>query len=81
MRRDQRTQRTPASAQTARATTSLLPTSGFALIVDGQAKAEFEMQDQATKAATNLKRRFPMLQVKVYDAENKRRESIEPAAA
>jgi hypothetical protein len=69
MRRDQRTQRTPAPAPRARATTGL-PTSGFALIVDGQAKAEFETRDRALKAATDLKRRFPMLQVRIYDAEN-----------
>lgn len=81
MRRDQRTQRTPAPAPMARAKTSLLPTSGFALIVDSQVKAEFKTQDQATEAATDLKRRFPMLQIKVYDAENKRSESIELAAA
>ena len=72
MRGDLRTQRTPAPAPTARATTNLLPTSGFALIVDGQVKAEFKTQDQATEAATDLKRRFLMLQIKVYDAENKR---------
>ena len=63
-----------------RATTSL-PTNGFAIIVDGHAKAEFEMRDQALNAATDLKRRFPMLQVKIYNAENGRSESIEPVAA
>jgi len=80
MRRDQRTERTPAPAPMARATTSL-PTSGYALIVDGQAKAEFETQDRALKAARDLKRRFPMLQVKIYDAENRRSEGIDLAAA
>jgi hypothetical protein len=58
-----------------------LPASGFALIVDGQAKADFETQSQALKAATDLKGRFPMLQVRVYDAETKRSEQIELAAA
>ena len=74
MRRDQRTERT--AAPTRRATTSL-PTSGFALIVDGHPKAEFKTQDQALKTGTDLKQRFPMLQVKIYDAENGRSESIE----
>ena len=32
------------------------------------------------KAAKDLKERFPMLQVKVYDAESKRSEEIELAA-
>jgi hypothetical protein len=80
MRRDQRTQRMPASAPMVKAATDL-PSSGFVLIVDGQAKAEFKTQDQALKAATDLKRRFPVLQVKIYDAENRRSEAIELAAA
>ena len=80
MRRNQRTQRTAVPAPTARAATNL-PAGGFALIVDGQVKAEFETQDSALKAATDLKRRFPMLQVKIYDAQNKRSESIDVAAA
>ena len=58
-----------------------LPTNGFALIVDGQTKREFDMQDRAMKAAMELKGRFPMLQVKVYDAETKQSETIELAAA
>ena len=58
-----------------------VPTSGYALIVDGHSKAIFASKDQALKAAEDLKGRFPMLQVKVYDAENKRSEKIELAAA
>ena len=57
-----------------------VPTSGYALIVDGHSKAIFASKDQALKAAEDLKGRFPMLQVKVYDAESKRSEEIELAA-
>ena len=78
MRRDERTQRTPAPVRRA---TSSLPNAGFALIVDNQPKAEFKTHDQALKAGIDLKQRFPMLQVKIYDAENRRSESIELAAA
>ena len=46
-----------------------LSTCGYTLIVDGLAKKEFGTQDLALKAARELKGRFPMLQVKVYDAE------------
>jgi hypothetical protein len=53
-----------------------LPTSGYALVVDGQVKREFEERDRALKAARDLKRRFPMLQVKVHDAETKQSETI-----
>jgi hypothetical protein len=51
------------------------------LIVDGQVKTEFKEQDRALKAARDLKGRFPMLQVKVYDAGNRRSEQIELVAA
>jgi hypothetical protein len=78
MRQHQRTLRTPAPAHKA---TTVLPTSGYALIVDGQVKTEFTTQDHALKAARELKARFPMLQIKVYDAENKRSEETELAAA
>ena len=81
--RQQRTQRmsTPAPVATQNRTGTGLPASGFALIVDGQAKADFETDEQALKAASDLKGRFPMLQVRVYDAERKRSEQIELAAA
>ena len=54
---------------------------GYSLIVDGHAKREFKNQDSAVQAAKDLKKRFPMLQVKVYDAETKRVEQIELAPA
>jgi hypothetical protein len=57
-----------------------LPTSGYAVIVDGHSKADFVFSDQALKAAKDLKKRFPMLQVMVYDAERKRSEKIELTA-
>ena len=56
-------------------------TCGYTLIVDGLAKKEFGTQDLALNAARELKGRFPMLQVKVYDAESKQSETIELAAA
>jgi len=48
-------------------------------VVDGQPKTEFKTKDRALKAARDLKGRFPMLQVKIYDAEGS--EEIELAAA
>ena len=78
--RQQRTQRTSAPAPMSKAGTGL-PTSGYALIVDGQAKREFDAHDSALKAARDLKRRFPRLQVKVYDAQKKQSETVEMVAA
>ena len=83
--RQQRTQRmsTPAPSMpspTSRARVDL-PTNGYALVVDGLAKKEFDTRDHALKAARELKGRFPRLQVKVFDAENKQSETIEFATA
>ncbi|MGY8684161.1 hypothetical protein Q2941_41370 [Bradyrhizobium sp. UFLA05-153] len=76
--RQQRTQQTPSPMFR---TVTGLPAGGYALIVDGQPKMEFDTQDRAINAAKELKGLFPMLQVKVYDAETKQSEVIEPAAA
>jgi hypothetical protein len=57
-----------------------LPTNGFALIVDGLVKAEFSSKDRARSQAADLKSRFPMLQVRVYDACSKHSEDIALAA-
>ena len=78
--RQQRTQRMSAPAPMPKAGTGL-PTSGYTLVVDGQAKTEFDTHDHALKAARDLKGRLPMLQVKVYDAEKKLSETIELGAA
>jgi hypothetical protein len=45
-----------------------LPRSGFALEVDGRLKTEFETKEGAERGAIELKRRFPMLQIRIYDA-------------
>ena len=78
--RQQRTHRMSTPAPISRAAVGL-PTSGYALIVDGQAKKEFDTRDCALKAATELKGRFPILQIKVFDAEKKQSETIELATA
>jgi hypothetical protein len=50
-----------------------LPASGFALEVDGRLKAEFATRDGAKAGAEELKKRFPMLRVGIYDAQTKTR--------
>jgi hypothetical protein len=77
--RQQRAQRMSTPAPVPKAVVGL-PTSRYTLIVDGQAKKEFDTQDRALKAARELKGRFPNLQVKVFDVERKQSESIELAA-
>jgi hypothetical protein len=45
-----------------------LPKSGFALEIDGRLKTEFSTREGAERGAIELKRRFPMLQRRIYDA-------------
>jgi hypothetical protein len=78
--RQQRTQRVSTPGPISKAGVGL-PTSGYALIVDGQAKKEFDSQDRALKSARELKGRFPNLQVKVFDAERKQSETVELVAS
>jgi hypothetical protein len=53
-----------------------LPVSGYAIEVDGRPKIEFESKGGALAGAEDQKTRFPMLQVKIYDAQTKTREEI-----
>ena len=54
-----------------------LPASGYALEVDGRLKAEFATWEAAKTAAEELKKRFPMLQIRIYDAQTKKREEVQ----
>ncbi|GLR89612.1 hypothetical protein GCM10007857_63260 [Bradyrhizobium iriomotense] len=58
------------------AATPKLPASGYALEVDGRVKAEFSTKDGALAGAQELKQRFPMLQVRIYDARTMAREEV-----
>jgi hypothetical protein len=60
----------PTPRRTTRATPQA-PTSGYALVVDRQIKTEFATHDAARNRAESLKRRFPALQVQIFDAETK----------
>jgi hypothetical protein len=53
-----------------------VPASGYALLVDGRVKAEFETREGVDVGARDLKRRFPMLQIKIYDAQSKSEEVV-----
>jgi len=43
-------------------------TEGYGIEVDGQMKAVFDTQEAAETKARELKTKFPMLQIKIYDA-------------
>ena len=52
-----------------------LPASGCALEVDGRLKAKFTARDGARAGGEELKKRFPMLQIRIYDAQRRARKS------
>lgn len=54
-----------------------LPASSYALEVDGRLKAEFATKDGARTGAEELKKRFPMLRVRIYDAQTKVSEEVQ----
>ncbi|OKO91717.1 hypothetical protein AC629_01830 [Bradyrhizobium sp. NAS80.1] len=48
--------------------TTELPKTGFAIEIDGLLKTEFSTKEGAEHGAIELKRRFPMLQIRIFDA-------------
>jgi hypothetical protein len=44
------------------------PTDGFATIVDGHFKSEFDTADAAEAAGRKLKSTYPYLQIEIYDS-------------
>jgi hypothetical protein len=54
-----------------------LPITGYVLEVDGRMKTEFKTREGARIGAQELKRRFPMLRIKIYDAETRTKEEIQ----
>jgi hypothetical protein len=57
----------------------LVMTEGFGLEVDGRMKTVFPTLEAAQKRARDLKAEFPMLQVKVYDAAEKKLLELSPS--
>lgn len=52
---------------------NLMPTEGYALEIDGKLKTEYGTSDQAMKAGLELKKKFPHIQVVVFDAKERTR--------
>ncbi len=53
------------------------PTEGYILEVDGKFKSEFESSEAAMKAGLELKKKYPHIQVKVYDAKERTRTLVD----
>jgi hypothetical protein len=58
-------------------TTIELPKAGFAIEIDGRV-TEFATRDGAEQGAIELKRRFPALQIRVFDAGADARNELPP---
>ena len=58
-----------------------LPTEGFAIAVDGKIKMSYATSDDALKAGQDIKRKFPVVQVVIFDAKTKERTLVEVPAA
>jgi hypothetical protein len=51
----------------------VIPPEGFALVVDGVFKNEFESGAAAQNAASELLKKYPMLRIEIYEASTKAR--------
>ena len=56
---------------------STIPLKGYVLEVDGKFKSEFETSEAAMKSAMDLKKKYPQIQVNVYDAKGHTRTPVE----
>jgi hypothetical protein len=52
-------------------------TEGYVLEVDGKFKSDYETSAAAMKVALELKKKYPQIQVKVYDAKERTRTPVE----
>jgi hypothetical protein len=81
MRRQHRERRSDMPVPVRQRATPDAPSTGYALIVDGQIKSEFSTPDRAIETAKELKKRHPRLQVKVFNHETRTSELIGLVAA
>jgi|SRR6185437_2045763 hypothetical protein len=54
-----------------------IPTDGYVLSVDGKLKTRFETANEAVTAAAKLKETYPVIQVAVYDAAERKYSPVE----
>ena len=58
-----------------------LPKEGYAVAVDMKVKSEYKTAEEALKAGAEIKRKFPLVQVTVYDADKGTRTPVEVPAS
>jgi hypothetical protein len=70
----------PATNDTTRpknSSANTIPSQGYVLEVDGKFKSEFQTSEAAIKSALELKKKYPQIQVNVYDAKEHARTLVE----
>jgi hypothetical protein len=75
----EKTTEEPASSGTTRPKnlSANVTTEGYVLEVDGKFKSEYESSESAMKAGLELKKKYPHIQVRVYDAKEQMRTLVE----
>lgn len=56
---------------------NLIPSDGYGLEVDGRLKSHFDTAEVATRAGLELKKKYPQIQVKIFDAKARTRVTVE----
>ena len=56
---------------------NLVPSDGYFLEIDGKIKTEYETSEDALKAGSELKKKYPYIQVIVYGAKERTRTLVE----
>ena len=67
----------PADARPGNLRVSLVPTDGYGLEIDGKMKSQHVSSDAAFRAGLELKKKFPLIQVKVFAAKEQTRTIVE----
>jgi hypothetical protein len=55
----------------------LLPTEGYSVEVDGKLKAQYSAPESAFDAGIEIKKRFPFVQVRIYNAKERTRTPVD----
>jgi hypothetical protein len=66
--------------QVAQPYSNALPVDGFGLLIDGKIKSQYDTQEAALKAGLDLKRKFPKVQVALFDGVSGTRTLVEEPA-
>ena len=56
---------------------STIPSEGYVLEIDGKLKSEFPTSEAAMKSGLELKKKYPQIQINVYDAKERARTLVD----